>query len=93
MYAWFPIPPTVPKGVIDNINRLVDLQVMERLNDEIRFRHEFTVYYDKASNAVDKDPEAKKMIADEYSKGGFDCGQCERGRWTSCPWLGKYYPG
>ena len=70
--AWLPIPPTLPKEVIANIIKLVDLKVMERLGNEIRFRHEFMPYYEKASIAVNKADDVKNAIAHEYAKGGFD---------------------
>jgi hypothetical protein len=57
--AWFPLPSSLPKQAIEVINELINLNVLEKLNDEIRFTHEFMLYYDK----VDVDM-IKEMVHD-----------------------------
>lgn len=57
--AWFPLPSSLPKQAIEVINELINLNVLEKLNDEIRFTHEFMLYYDK----VDVDT-IKEMVND-----------------------------
>ena len=57
--GWFPLPSSLPKQAIEVINELINLNVLEKLNDEIRFTHEFMLYYDK----VDVDT-IKEMVND-----------------------------
>ena len=61
--AWFPISSSFPKQTTDAINELVDLKVIEKLNNEMRFTHEFMQYYDR----VDVES-IKKRINEEYEK-------------------------